>query len=506
MLSNLLRYPRRSCSLSPHQAFESRQGAKDTRSRIKIQKKSSGVSVMSAASGKRFDPDRISDYADRLAAWAEGKGWDAPDPRPARPTDRREGSSATQPDHDGEGLSAPPARGDAQERAAQGHAADERAADESQWRSEAPDDSTDEWAGDAAAQREGAGGDASLQNAVDTRMAAYEVDLQQLEEAFRAARERESDESGSDESGSDESESDESGSDESGYDESESDESASRWPPASRAPRGFRPPDDARTDDLSFLHAAEPSYEPLPPMRARTSHLGSVLRVLAACAVAAPIAYVVLNYYGAANELLTAVRGWAFSAVETRTAALPSTPAARPDAAPPLRALQASQPSRPQPPPQPGPSYQVQSAAPAWTAPRQAGGAATAPANPAASLAASPASPPAPSLALAPPAAPTAHPAPAMDRAEIAMLLKQGDQFISVGDVATARMLFERAAEAGDGKAALALAATYDPAVLAKLGARGIAPDAEKSRRWYEKARELGSPEAPTWLARLAGR
>lgn len=86
------------------------------------------------------------------------------------------------------------------------------------------------------------------------------------------------------------------------------------------------------------------------------------------------------------------------------------------------------------------------------------------------------------------------------------MLLQQGAQFISAGDVATARVLFARAAEAGDGKAALALGATYDPAVLAKLGVRGIAPDAEKAHHWYQKARESGSPEAPDWLAKLAGR
>ena len=86
------------------------------------------------------------------------------------------------------------------------------------------------------------------------------------------------------------------------------------------------------------------------------------------------------------------------------------------------------------------------------------------------------------------------------------MLLKQGEQFVSVGDVAAARVLFERAAEAGDSNAALALGATYDPVVLAKLGVRGIAPDAEKAHHWYQKAREFGSPEAPTWLAKLAVR
>ena len=90
-----------------------------------------------------------------------------------------------------------------------------------------------------------------------------------------------------------------------------------------------------------------------------------------------------------------------------------------------------------------------------------------------------------------------------MEPEEIAMLLKLGDQFMSVGDVAAARVLFERAAEAGDARAALALGATYDPVVLTKLRARGIAPDADKANRWYQKARERGSPHAPAWLAQL---
>jgi TPR repeat protein len=93
-----------------------------------------------------------------------------------------------------------------------------------------------------------------------------------------------------------------------------------------------------------------------------------------------------------------------------------------------------------------------------------------------------------------------------MDREDIMLLLNQGDQFISVGDVTAARVLFERAAEAGDRRAALALGATYDPAVLAKLGVRGIAPDIEKARQWYQKASEFGPPEAPPWLAKLSDR
>ena len=79
---------------------------------------------------------------------------------------------------------------------------------------------------------------------------------------------------------------------------------------------------------------------------------------------------------------------------------------------------------------------------------------------------------------------------------DIALLIKQGEQFIASGDVVTARIVFLRAAEAGDPNAAVALGATYDPTVLARLGVVGMAADVEKARSWYQKAESLGSPEA----------
>ena len=106
-----------------------------------------------------------------------------------------------------------------------------------------------------------------------------------------------------------------------------------------------------------------------------------------------------------------------------------------------------------------------------------------------------------------PPAAPQpVKPRIRLDSDEIAVLLKQGEQFIAAGDVVTARVPFERAAEAGDARAALALGATYDPMVLARLGVRGIAGDVAKARTWYEKAKALGSAEAAGRLANLTSR
>jgi hypothetical protein len=94
----------------------------------------------------------------------------------------------------------------------------------------------------------------------------------------------------------------------------------------------------------------------------------------------------------------------------------------------------------------------------------------------------------------------------ALDPEEIKLLTKQGEQFASAGDLAAARILFQRAAEAGDVTAATALGATYDPNVLAKLGVVGRGADVEKARSWYRKAESFGSPEASRRLKALANR
>src|SRR5262245_58730040 len=105
--------------------------------------------------------------------------------------------------------------------------------------------------------------------------------------------------------------------------------------------------------------------------------------------------------------------------------------------------------------------------------------------------------------AQAPPSSKTIR---ALDPEEIELLMKQGEQFIAAGDVVTARIVFQRAAEAGDANAAMALGATYDPTVLAKLGVVGMGADVEKARSWYQTAEKLGSPEARRRLDALAGR
>jgi TPR repeat protein len=90
-----------------------------------------------------------------------------------------------------------------------------------------------------------------------------------------------------------------------------------------------------------------------------------------------------------------------------------------------------------------------------------------------------------------------------LEDSEIALLMKRGEELVASGHIAAARMMFQPAAEAGDPKAALALAETYDPLTLEKLGAKGITPDVALAQQWYQKAKALGSIEAPGRLVAL---
>ena len=90
-------------------------------------------------------------------------------------------------------------------------------------------------------------------------------------------------------------------------------------------------------------------------------------------------------------------------------------------------------------------------------------------------------------------------PAPAqrqLDREEITVLLDRGKHLIANGDLAAARLVLQRAADANDAEAALALAATYDPIVLRELKVYGFTADPAMARAWYQRARELGSAAA----------
>jgi TPR repeat protein len=92
------------------------------------------------------------------------------------------------------------------------------------------------------------------------------------------------------------------------------------------------------------------------------------------------------------------------------------------------------------------------------------------------------------------------------EKARAEQALVRGEKYFAEGSILVARQFFERAAEAGLAAGAFWLAATFDPVELNRLHAQGIVPDRDLARKWYERARELGAPEAEERLAKLGGK
>ena len=111
-------------------------------------------------------------------------------------------------------------------------------------------------------------------------------------------------------------------------------------------------------------------------------------------------------------------------------------------------------------------------------------------------------------VAVVPPAAPAPAVAPPqpvrpVDAEEVANLMQRAKTFLASGDLMSARLLLERAAELQQADAALLLAQTYDPDVLGTSDVRNTTPEPAKARAWYQKAAQLGSADAQRRLAQL---
>jgi TPR repeat protein len=83
----------------------------------------------------------------------------------------------------------------------------------------------------------------------------------------------------------------------------------------------------------------------------------------------------------------------------------------------------------------------------------------------------------------------------------VAALLNRGNEALGLGDISAARLLFQRAAEAGNGVAATALGKTFDPNFTTNASAR----DPTRAAEWYRRAIALGDPNAADLLKRLTG-
>jgi TPR repeat protein len=115
------------------------------------------------------------------------------------------------------------------------------------------------------------------------------------------------------------------------------------------------------------------------------------------------------------------------------------------------------------------------------------------------------------SSALAPHASPVAVPnaldrKPPLSSGDLAVLLTRGDSLFGAGDLASARLFYERAADASNGQAALRLGETYDPRFLERAHLRGARGDVAAAAFWYKRARYLGMSDAGMLLDSLASK
>jgi type II secretory pathway predicted ATPase ExeA len=106
------------------------------------------------------------------------------------------------------------------------------------------------------------------------------------------------------------------------------------------------------------------------------------------------------------------------------------------------------------------------------------------------------------SVVATPAETPAAKPAETLSPALVAALMKRGDQSVGLGDIAAARLLYRRAADAGNAPAATALGKTYDQSFVTS----GQASDPTLAAEWYRKAIALGDSHAADLLKRLESR
>ena len=85
----------------------------------------------------------------------------------------------------------------------------------------------------------------------------------------------------------------------------------------------------------------------------------------------------------------------------------------------------------------------------------------------------------------------------------ISSYLERGHALLSRGDVASARLFYQEAANLGSSEAMAAVGKTYDPVALDKLGIKGFQTDPAKAAEWYIKAREAGYTEIAEYLQAL---
>jgi hypothetical protein len=102
----------------------------------------------------------------------------------------------------------------------------------------------------------------------------------------------------------------------------------------------------------------------------------------------------------------------------------------------------------------------------------------------------------------------TANPAPVQSlNGDLAStLMRRGQDFLGTGDIAAARILFGRLADAGIADGAFAMAQTYDPRYLSLHKVIGVVGDEPKAHAFYQQAAQLGSVEAAHMIEQTVSR
>ncbi len=93
--------------------------------------------------------------------------------------------------------------------------------------------------------------------------------------------------------------------------------------------------------------------------------------------------------------------------------------------------------------------------------------------------------------------------APTLSQEELEGLTERGNALLRIGDIFSARLMFELAARSDHAAAGLGLGKTYDPVYFSDANVVGAVADPEKAKRWYGIARDQGNAEAGQRLALL---
>ena len=89
------------------------------------------------------------------------------------------------------------------------------------------------------------------------------------------------------------------------------------------------------------------------------------------------------------------------------------------------------------------------------------------------------------------------------DASLISSYMRNGDLLLARNDIASARLFYETAANAGSVEAMVAVGKTYDPILLNQLGIKGFRADPVKAAEWYLKAEKTNNPESSQRLEEL---